>query len=245
MRRIGIICWVLLGFVPVAHAYILPCDALLLQWAEARRAAPLKDVTLTMDADLAGRDHPVDERYYIKKPERARLVQQDDTQSVIVDREGVRASGEDKQLKVETEPSPNLFVALLLPRGRNPEEMQARMLHTLQSVGIDTKVVSFGRFNQNPVYIIGAQPWEPTKPQVWLDKNALAPVRYMIVQKGHDKPMVIDTRLLGYGQGPGGPVLPHVFEEYQDGKLLRHAEVTAATFNQDLPETLFEWGRHR
>ena len=57
--------------------------------------------------------------------------------------------------------------------------------------------------------------------------------------------MVIETRLLGYGQGPGGPVLPHIFEEYQDGKLLRRAEVTAATFNQDLPETLFEWGRHR
>ena len=80
MRRIGIICWVLLGFMPVAHAYILPSDALLLLWAEARRGAPLKDVTLTMESDLAGRDHPVDERYFIKRPERARLVQQDDIQ---------------------------------------------------------------------------------------------------------------------------------------------------------------------
>ena len=235
----------LLGFTPVAHAYILPSDALLLLWAEARRIAPLKDVTLTIDADLAGRDHPVDERYYIKKPERARLMQQDDTQSIVVDREGVRASGDDKQLKVETDPSPNLFVALLLPRGRSPEEMQARMLHTLQSVGIDTNVVSFGRFNQNAVYIIGALPWENTKPQVWLDKSALAPVRYMTLIKGQDKPAVLETRLLGYGQGPGGPVLPRIFEEYQDGKLLRHAEVTGATFNQDLPETLFDWSRHR
>lgn len=156
-------------------AYVLGAEFLMRLLADARRDSP-KAYTLTLNTELAGRDHPVEERLYVKRPERMRLVQMDDTTSISVAREGMSATGEDKVIK-PSGPARNLFSALIYPRGRDLDETSARLLKTLSSSGIDTKVVSLGRNGDQIVYIIGAQPWELDKPQLWLDKVTFLPVR--------------------------------------------------------------------
>ena len=233
----------LLGFAGPAQAYVMPADFLMRLLAEARRESGQKDITLTLNADLADHDHQVDERIYLKRPERFRLVQQDDVTLVRVDKEGQSAAGEDRALK-PTGPSQNLLPVLLMPRGKDLDEMQARLVKALADLEIDTKTVTFGRLGETVVYVIGARAWETDKPQVWLDKMTFMPVRMILPVKTDTKPTLVDTRLLEYGTGPV-PSLPRVVEEWRDGKLARHAEVVSVQLNQELPETLFDLGGGR
>lgn len=158
-----------------AGAYVLGAEFLMRLLADARRDVP-KAYTLTLNTEVAGRDHPVEERLYVKRPERMRLVQMDDTTTISVVREGQSASGEDKVIRPQG-PSHNLFAALVFPRGRDLDELSARLIKTLSNAGIDTLVTSLGRNEDQIVYIIGAQPWELDKPQLWLDKVSFLPVR--------------------------------------------------------------------
>ena len=229
-----------------ARAYILPAESLARLVAESRHNAGIKDASLQLTSDMAGHDHLIDERLYLKRPERSRLIQQDDTTWVAVDREGSCAAGEEKALKPVPGPSSNLLPALLMPRGTGVEEIAARLLHSMQAVGIDTHVVTLGRLNETVAYVLGAHAWEKDKPQVWLDKTSLLPLRWITTKKvDNAQPAILETRLIDYGMGPGGTGLPRLIEDYQDGKLVRRAEIIAAQFNQDLPETLFEWGPRR
>lgn len=250
-------------------AYVLGAEFLMRLLADARRDAP-RAYTLTLNTELAGRDHPVEERLFVKRPERMRLVQMDDTTSISVVREGLSAAGEDKVIK-PTGVAHNLFAALVYPRGRDLDEASARLLKTLTSAGIDTQVVSLGRNEDQIVYIIGAQPWELQKPQLWLDKVSFLPVRTRLLT-GATAPQaalpapdaataasapapnaaagptpatpdlnkgIAEMRFLEYGAG-SLPAVPRVFEEYIEGVLVRHGEVTQGQFNSDLPESLFD-----
>lgn len=223
-----------------AHAYVLAPEFLLRVLAEARREHGARDVSLQLNAEVAGHEHPLDEHLYMKRPERYRLVQQDDTSHIFVDKEGIAAEGEDRIQRTLPGPSTNLLPLLLFPKGKDLDEMQVHMVKALQAVGVDMSVVTLGRVNDSPVYVIGAHNWEPGKAQVWLDKATYVPLRYTVPVKIGDKLVVRETRLLDYGAGPGGAAFPRIIENYEDGKLVRHAEVTAAKFNQDLPETLFD-----
>lgn len=242
MRKLAWMGLLVLGFAPPVRAYVLPAEALCRMLAETRRQYLPRDITLQLNTDLVDHDHQVDERLYLKRPERARLEQQDDTTWISIDREGQSAAGEARAIK-GTGPSINLLPVLLLPKGKDTDDMGTRVLRGLQSVGIDTKVVNLGRLNDTICYIIGAHTWETDKPQVWLNKDTYAPVRFIVPRKVDDKLVAVETRLLDYGGSPGGPGVPRVFEEYHDGKLVRHAEVTAAQVDTNLPETLFQWSR--
>lgn len=229
---------------PSAQAYVMTAEFLARLLAEARRDNGTRDASLTLTADLAKNDHQIDERLYFKRPERSRLVLQDDNVTVQVEKEGQTGIGDDHVVK-GTGSSLNLVPILLMPKGKDLDEMQARLLHVLTGIGVDTKVVSLGRLNDQVAYVIGAHSWEPEKPQVWLDKVTFFPVRVIIPMQHEGKTVVLETRLLEYGAGPAGNGLPRVIEEYTDGQLTSHAEVTAAQFNQDLPETLFDLSGRR
>ena len=223
------------------HAYVLSADYLVHLLAEGRKDHAPRDVTLVLNDDLDGHDHPLDARLYLKRPERSRLVEPDETTHVIVDREGQTADGDDKSVKFNGGSS-NLIPLLLMPKGKDADEMHSRIMASLHAVGIETPIVTFGHLNDTIAYIIGAQGWETEKAQVWLEKGSLFPIRFIIPTKVGDKTVVVETRLLQYGAGPAGPSFPRIIEMYENGKLIRHAEVTAAQFNQDLPDTLFDLG---
>lgn len=244
--RIRFLVGVLLACLvaPSAQAYVMTAEFLVRLLAEARRDLGARDFSLTLTADLAKNDHQIDERLYLKRPERSRLVLQDDNVTVQVDKEGQTGAGDEHVVK-GTGSSNNLVPILLMPKGKDLDEMQARLLHVVQGLGIDTKVVSLGRLNDAVAYIIGAHTWEADKPQVWLDKTTFFPVRIIVPVQHEGKTVLQETRLLEYGAGPGGNGLPRIIEEYADGQLVSHAEVTAVQFNQDLPETMFDLSGRR
>lgn len=262
--RAATLCILLLSVCRPAGAYILGADFLMRLLADARRDAP-KAVSLVLNTELTGHDHPIEERLLFKRPERMRLASMDDTTTIAVVKEGLAAAGEERALR-PTGPSRNILASLLYPRGRDLDEASARLLKTLAAVGIDSRVVSLGRNEEQIVYIIGAQPWEADRPQLWLDKVSFLPVRLRVVtsQANAANPGaaslagaaaagatgtatataeravgITETRYLEYGGG-SVPGLPRVFEEYLDGNLVRHGEVVSGQVHNDLPEALFD-----
>lgn len=234
-----------------AQAYVLPADYLCRLMAEARKPS-LRDATLVLDATLADREGSVEERIYLKRPERMRLWRQGAPNQVTISSEGMAATGEESAPK-DDGTSPNPWPALVFPRGKDAEEQGARMLEALEAVGIDSNVVTLGRYPGGVAYVVGARPWENDRPQLWIDKATVQPVRILWpVASPGDAPRVKgakaapatptdrpgagmhELRLLNYVGG-----LPRKLEEYEDGRLLRRSEVSRQSSNQNLPESLF------
>jgi outer membrane lipoprotein-sorting protein len=224
-----------------AHAYLLPTEFLIAQMAERRSKMEVRDITVMLTAEIDGEDQPVEERIYLKDPERMRLERQKDEEAaaVYIEREGRRAQGDASAVKLLKGPSTEMLAALLMPRGANIDAMRDRTMANLAALGIDTKTVSItihGSDARDTAYVIGAKPWETDKPQIWLDSNSFLPIRLIsfVDRVKHE------TRFLDYGSAGTGDWFPRVIENYRGGELVRRAEVSDIKVNQDLPETLFQ-----
>lgn len=102
--------------------------------------------------------------------------------------------------------------------------------------GIDDNEVSLGRFEDRPVYIIGAKPWETNKPQLWIDKALSAPVRLIEVDRSGS---ITDTRLYGIGSELTNEWFPRRIEVWRDGKLVESSTYTKAELNAEVGDDLF------
>jgi hypothetical protein len=220
----------------VAQAYVLPADYLMKLLAEKRRDAKVKDLSAQLDTAVG--DESFEERLYLKRPERLRLVQQIPDGAVWVEREGVRGSGTEAKVERFKGSVTDLTATLLMPRGKDDDESGAYLMDVLKAAGIDTHIVSLGRWEDKQAYVIGARTWEPEKPQLWLDKATSLPVRVILFDKA--KKELVEMRYIEFGSAIAGNHLPRVFETYRAGKLVRRAEVTQLKVNDDLPETLFD-----
>jgi hypothetical protein len=224
-----------------AQAYLPHTEFLLGQMADRRKRTEVRDLTVLLTADLAELDAPVEERIYLKNPERLRLERESgDGTKVLVDREGKRAQGTPEALKRVTGGATDLLAQLLMPKGADTETMAARVLAALQALGVDTKVVAltiYGADVRESAYVIGAHPWETDKPQVWLDSSTFLPVRVITLDAQKTRQ---ETRYLDYGSSGTGDWFPRVIESYAGSKLVRRAEVSEIKANQDLPDTLFQ-----
>lgn len=235
---------VLSSVASTAQAYLLPADYLLQQMIERRRRTELKDLTVQLTAEIAGNDATVEERIYLKTPERLRVERElAEGLSIYVEREGRRAGGTDGGLKRLDGASPDMLPKLLMPRGASTDEALARLTSDLKTIGIDTSVVSltiYGADVREAAYVIGARPWEKDKPQLWLDQASYLPVRIVTMVPESGKRVRRETRLLEYGSSGTGDWFPRVIEDYRGAELVRRAEVTDIKANQSLPETLFQ-----
>ena len=240
MQRMAWIFLVLLSLSATqALAYILPAPFLLQMLAEQRRDLKLRDISAQLEVERHGEDEIFDERLYLKSPERMRLVDETENGRVYVEREGKRAVGTAERLKPMDGLATDLMARLLMPAGSSVDDMAKRLLATVKSVGIDTEIVSLARDNERVVYVIGAKPWEKDKPQLWLDKTSMMPVRFILFAKEGAAGARYETRLLGYGGATAGDFLPQTIERYVDGKKVWRATLSKVDVNQKLPETLF------
>ena len=225
-----------------ALAYIPPTEFLLGQMADRRRRTEVRDLTVVLTAELLDVDAPVEERIYLKNPERLRLERETpDGTTVTIEREGKRAQGTPESQKRVTTGSPDLLAQLLVPKGSDVEAMAARVLAALQALGVDTKVVSltmYGTDVRENAFVIGARPWEPDKPQVWLDSTTFLPVRVITVDA--TSKARLETRFLDYGSSGTGDWFPRIIESYKGKERVQRAEVSEIKANQELPETLFQ-----
>ena len=224
----------------IGQAYILPPDFIVRMLVDKQRQGKSQDWSLKLSTEYADQDLLSEERLYLKRPERVRQVETSGQERVYVEREGKSASGHKKVLKLNPGPHTNLLATLMIPVGKTVDERSARIMEFLTQSGIDTSVVSLGRLNQKPAYIVGAKLSETKKPQIWFDKRSFLPVRWLVYSKGDSTGTPIEVRLANYASSPAGSIHPQILETYRDGKFVSRTTVLEAKVNQSLPESLFE-----
>jgi len=223
----------------VAEAYILPAHFIVRTLAEKQRQLQIKDWSLVLSTEYPESNEVIEERLYLKRPERVRLVQTTDEQRLYIEREGVSAVGAGESLTRGAGAITNLFGGLMLTQGANLDALSERIITLLMRSGINTEVVTLGRIKEQAVYIIGAQIGEPDTPQLWLDKDSFLPLRWVTYNQGETRGIKVEMRMSDYGSSPAGDIYPRTVKTYRDDKLYSRSEVLEAKTNQSLPESLF------
>lgn len=102
-----------------------------------------------------------------------------------------------------------------------------RGLALLARMGVDSSVVSLARHEGMPAYVLGAAPGQLDRPQLWIDKELLVPVRWMV--SGKDG--LEDHRLYGFRMPTTGPWFPERIEIWRDGQLVSSQSYDRVRFN--------------
>ncbi len=228
----------LTSFVRPARAYILPTHFVIRMLMDQRQKANIDDLSVQMTTEFVGGDGPVEERIYLKSPQRMRRVEEADDGALYVEKTGKFAVGKVSNLKAGRGPVPELFATFLAVGADAGDQGSKQILATLRAHGVDTSVISLGRLNGRVAFVIGARSWEKDKPQVWIDKDLFLPLRFILPQS-QGSSVLVDTRLLEWGSAVAANWFPRVIERYRDAKLVSRSEVTEVQRNQKLPETLF------
>jgi hypothetical protein len=224
-----------------ARAYLLPTDFIVRMLIEKRERVTGADLSLQLTTEVAGIDSPVEERIYVKMPERLRRVRQtEDRAEVEVQREGRWARGSEGDLKTQKGPPEDVLPLLLFTAGNDLDKKQERILATLKTLGIDRSVVAFGRYQDQVCFIIGARSYAADASQLWIDKETFLPLRLIVTKKTDSSVSKRETRWLEFGSSLTGDYFPRVIEVLQDGKRVSRSEVEKVESNTKNPETLFD-----
>lgn len=200
-----------------ASAFIPPGSFILGKLAG--KLAPLRGVTATLQGTLyAGDDASgigASGRLYLAPPDRFRLeTVSAEATSVEVWAGGsrtVRARG-----RVRSEPAgPHPLTALFL--GGNPRA-------ALRARGVDTRHVTLGRFQGYICWVVGAKAEDPTRPQLWVDKETFLPVRLILFEGEGDARRAVEWWLLDYDPVNEAAPFPRALELRVGGqRVLRMA----------------------
>ena len=108
-------------------------------------------------------------------------------------------------------------------RGLPPADAEETLRQAAIAAGTDVAsgVASIGRMGDRIVYVVGAQPRDLTRPQLWLYKDSAAPAR-LIASSG------ADLRFLEYGTPASADFFPRVIELWESGQLSARFEAFEA-----------------
>ncbi len=239
-RPLGLALFVALSTTDVA-AHILPADFILRMLVEKRRRLDFQDLTVELTTEIEGHDSPVEERVYLKPPERMRRVRQgEDSVTVYVFREGEVGQGPENAIQRIKGAPADLLTTLLTPAGEDLEQAQARVLRVLAAHGINTRTVSLSRDGDGVAYVIGAPPKTPDKPQLWIDKDTFLPTRAIFTRKLDGKDVRVELRWLEFASSATGELYPRVIEMYHNGVLRERSEAQKVESNRKVPDSFFD-----
>ena len=196
--------------------------------------------------DDAGRPRgaTVTERHFIQAPNKFRRETEGDGGVVIEIRSDGKSlrKAQGQADKAGKAPIDLLVEAVVASPPLLPEQVADRLISGMKSLGVNTEVVSFARFDGRVAYLVGSKPWEVDKPQVWIDKETLLLVRVVTFQKegrADGAPSRIDVRYLGWGSAVGGNWYPATVEVWRDDKLVRRAVTQQVEKNAPMEAALF------
>jgi len=144
-------------------------------------------------------------------------------------------------------------------------DRQALVNH-LAYLGLNPRLSSYGRADDEVVYVIGARYPAPSPPQLWVSKDRFLPLRWVLPAPGPNKPGANEPgakaprnnetdkqRLAAQASAKnrlafqyedwrvaGGSRYPGVIKVYQGERLTRKIEVNQIHINPALPENLFD-----
>jgi hypothetical protein len=107
-------------------------------------------------------------------------------------------------------------------------------------VGLDHAVVSRQEWEGDPAWVLGAEPGQLDRTQLWLDASTLFPVRYLEPQLGRSgATSLIEGRAYDYEHFGGVPFHTR-FEFYRDGELFMTEVYENVVIDEELPEGIFD-----
>ncbi len=123
-----------------------------------------------------------------------------------------------------------LACPLIAYRGQSMNEAERTLRTAASAAGVDLAAATgLTRLSDRAVYILGADPHQPEKPQLWLYKDNNAPAR-LISSSG------ADLRLLQYGNPAAADWFPRVIELWQGGALAARFEALEVKGFRDTAE---------
>jgi len=117
---------------------------------------------------------------------------------------------------------------------------RSALLQRFSRLGINVSVSSLGRFQNKPVYVLGAQYPDESVSQIWLNKDTFRPFRWIINSKKPDGR--IDSLEVRYYKWRkiGTIWYPMHIEFYQDDNLIRMIEVNEIKLSPGFSAGLFD-----
>ena len=110
----------------------------------------------------------------------------------------------------------------------------------LNEWGVDTSITSLGRINGTPVYVLGAQYPDKTSSQLWIDKNSLLPMRWLVADTGGFSSDIFgEIHYLKWGKS-GDIWYPMVVRFFQNDRLVREICVKQVKSGEPIEEKWFD-----
>ncbi len=134
-----------------------------------------------------------------------------------------------------------LYKDVLLYRSR--EALSERLVQ----LGVDVSVSSLGRFEGKIAFVVGADYPDESVPQLWVDKETLLPMRWIIQPVDGSGTGALEVHYLNWWK-IGQTRYPSRIEFYQDGELVREcrsinfeedAQFSAELFDIDYLQTVY------
>lgn len=220
-----------------AEAFVLPADAILSKVAARRAKMHFDSLVLEGRRTLPGRpDAPV---WMAVKPDKGYRLEvkatEGDEITLAVGRQRWRWT------RGQPVPTPDRLRADLLLDFLGTVERDSggkRGLAFCDAFRIDDGEVSLSRLGDRVAYVIGAKPWEADKPQLWIDKRLLVPIRLIEVDKrSGDR---FDTRLLGFASPVTGRWWPRHLEVWKNGELVERLTFDRVKVNEPIEARSFD-----
>ncbi len=220
--------------IPATASAYIDSSAVILEDAAQRRAAMNYETLvvrgrIVMPPEAAA---PVVEELWSGRGHR-REIQTPDAFTSILTLGRKRWTGGPQGLSEGASIKPDPIVVFLAAGGTDPGGRRGRAL--LEAHGIDASVVSLSRQQYRPCYVIGAQPSETDRPQLWVDKELLMPVR-MVTQEDGQR---VERRWLDVDNPLTTPFFPKAYEERRGNVVTLRIEYTQARPNGDIDERRF------
>lgn len=222
-----------LASTPVA-AHIDPAPVLLQKAAEAR--ARLDYETLIVEGVLvAPGAAPIEvwEGIWSSRAHRRELQRPGGAETILtIEQRRWRFGAEGPKEPTRIRPDP--WQVFFVDAGGDPGGRRGMAL--LTAYGIDPETLSMARQDGRPCYVIGAKPWEPNRPQLWLDRVFMTPARLVFSVEG----VRHELRWRAPDDPRTTPFYPGRYEERIDGELQFRIEYVRVRPNAPIDERRFQ-----
>ena len=222
----------------LAHAYLLPPQQILefvSKQSEKIYNFRFEVVVESPDPDLPDSMIRKEMVYYAARPDflRMEMVGEAEDSTILVG-SGKRLALVDGHLLAEPARHEDIFPTLLYADSPQTLEM------LLAAEQVDLGQVHLSRLGKQIAYVIGGPPREVEAPQFWCDKDNFWPIRLIGRRSSSGADDLVDIRFLSYQEVAGSVWLPTIIEIYRQDHLFSRITVQRASFNQRLPDSLFD-----
>ena len=189
MNRLRIfmgVAWVVLASANLSYGYVIDGPEILqlvaqrIGWANTLL---VKQHLTTYILEQQMRRELAEETVHYVFPNAFRIdLTSDDTRSFFLASNGRNLAVVNDQIDPSAESELDLYHFLLL------HHHSSGLINFLEAFGIDTSVRSLGKFQRKVAYVIGAQYPDEDQSQLWIDKDTLLPMRWLLVALTQSKP---------------------------------------------------------